>query len=215
MTTPAELRPLLLSPEEAAELDAPGTKDAAVLVPLYLHHRYAVEGAASALGGQNYIYALRGDGRNPVSWTPAAAQKAALDALLVTIKPSELALSRAVLSKLPPRPPGYGRTRELFPRYTGGAFDPLTPAMVASDLTIGFMLTNDRAARMVDQWEREISSPLMNGPLNIAQITLACGLGTEARNADFRWRDGHPKLTAWFERMAARPSFAATAAPKG
>ena len=36
MTTAAELRPLLLSPEDAAELDAPGTKDAAVLVPLYL-----------------------------------------------------------------------------------------------------------------------------------------------------------------------------------
>jgi 8-oxo-dGTP pyrophosphatase MutT (NUDIX family) len=36
VTTPAELRPLLLSPEDAAALDAPGTKDAAVLVPLYL-----------------------------------------------------------------------------------------------------------------------------------------------------------------------------------
>ena len=36
VTTAADLRPLLLSPEEAAALDAPGTKDAAVLVPLYL-----------------------------------------------------------------------------------------------------------------------------------------------------------------------------------
>jgi 8-oxo-dGTP pyrophosphatase MutT (NUDIX family) len=32
---PAQLRPLLLSPEEAAEMDAPGSTDAAVLVPLY------------------------------------------------------------------------------------------------------------------------------------------------------------------------------------
>jgi len=31
----AELRDLLLTPEQAAEMDAPGTKDAAVLVPLY------------------------------------------------------------------------------------------------------------------------------------------------------------------------------------
>jgi 8-oxo-dGTP pyrophosphatase MutT (NUDIX family) len=30
-----ELRELLLTPEQAAEMDAPGTKDAAVLVPLY------------------------------------------------------------------------------------------------------------------------------------------------------------------------------------
>jgi len=122
-----------------------------VLVPLYLHHRYAVEGAASALGGQNYIYSLRGDGRLPVEWVPAATQKAALDALLVTIKPSELALSNAVLSKIPPRPAGYPRSRELFPRNTGGAFDPIMPATVAADLTIGFVLSNDRAARMVAQ----------------------------------------------------------------
>jgi 8-oxo-dGTP pyrophosphatase MutT (NUDIX family) len=36
VASPAELRALLLTPEEAAELDAPGTTDAAVLVPLYL-----------------------------------------------------------------------------------------------------------------------------------------------------------------------------------
>ncbi len=35
MTEPADLRPLLLSPEEAAALDAPGSNEAAVLVPLY------------------------------------------------------------------------------------------------------------------------------------------------------------------------------------
>src|SRR3954471_13700899 len=32
----AELRDLLLTPEEAAQLDAPGSTDAAVLIPLYL-----------------------------------------------------------------------------------------------------------------------------------------------------------------------------------
>ena len=35
MATAAQLRKRLLSPEEAAELDAPGKTDAAVLVPLY------------------------------------------------------------------------------------------------------------------------------------------------------------------------------------
>jgi 8-oxo-dGTP pyrophosphatase MutT (NUDIX family) len=35
MAAPEQLRELLLSPKEAAELDAPGTKDAAVLIPLY------------------------------------------------------------------------------------------------------------------------------------------------------------------------------------
>ena len=70
-----------------------------------------------------------------------------------------------------------------------------------------------RAARMVDLWEREIAAPAMNGPLNMAQLMLACGLGMEARNADFRWRAGHPRLAAWFDRIAARPSFRATTPP--
>ncbi len=36
MPSPAELRELLLSPEKAAEMDAPGKTDAAVLIPLFL-----------------------------------------------------------------------------------------------------------------------------------------------------------------------------------
>jgi glutathione S-transferase len=70
----------------------------------------------------------------------------------------------------------------------------------------------DRARRMVDVWEREIDQPLMRGPLNMIHITLACALGLEARNPGFRWRAGHPKLCQWFDAIAARPSFTATAA---
>ena len=70
-----------------------------------------------------------------------------------------------------------------------------------------------RSARMADLWETEIGHPLMSGEFNTAQITLACALGLEVRNPDFRWRTGHPKLCAWFDRVAARPSIAATAPP--
>ncbi len=70
-----------------------------------------------------------------------------------------------------------------------------------------------RSARMADLWETEIDHPLMHGALNLAQITLACALGLEARIPDFHWRPGHPKLCDWFGRIAARPSFAATAPP--
>ena len=71
----------------------------------------------------------------------------------------------------------------------------------------------DRAQRMADAWERETGHPLMRGALNMIQITLACALGLEARNPGFRWRPGHPKLSAWFDRIAARPSFSATVPP--
>jgi glutathione S-transferase len=70
-----------------------------------------------------------------------------------------------------------------------------------------------RAARMADFWEQTIDHPLMNGPLNLAQITLGCALGFDPRIPDLHWRRGHPKLDAWFEPLAARPSFAATAPP--
>ena len=70
-----------------------------------------------------------------------------------------------------------------------------------------------RCARMADLWEAGIAHPWMLAPLNMAQITLGCALGMEARNSDLQWRPGHPKLCDWFERMAMRPSFVATAAP--
>ena len=38
------------------------------LVPIYMYHRYAVEGAASMIGGQDFVYAMRGDGRTPMKW---------------------------------------------------------------------------------------------------------------------------------------------------
>ena len=71
----------------------------------------------------------------------------------------------------------------------------------------------DRAHRMANLWEAKIDRPTMRGPLNMVQITLACALGLEVRNPDFRWRPGHPKLCEWFDRIAARPSVAATAPP--
>jgi glutathione S-transferase len=70
-----------------------------------------------------------------------------------------------------------------------------------------------RAGRLADFWETEIDHPLMRGALNLGQITFACALGLEARNPDLLWRPGHPKLCAWFDRFAARPSFAATRPP--
>jgi hypothetical protein len=121
------------------------------LVPIFMYHRYAVEAAASMVAGQDYIYGMRGDGRAPVKWESAANQRKALDALAGTLKPSELTVPKQVLEAIPPRPPGFGRHRELFPRTTGDGFDPLSPATVAADVTIGFTLQLDRAARMVAQ----------------------------------------------------------------
>ena len=70
-----------------------------------------------------------------------------------------------------------------------------------------------RAERIVDLWEREIGHAHMRGALNMAQITLACALALDARIPDFRWRPGHPRLSGWYDFIAARSSFVATAPP--
>ena len=121
------------------------------LVPIFMYHRYTVESAASMIAGLDYIYAMRGDGRTAVKWETAAHQRQALEALAATLQPAELTVPKQILDAIPPRPPGFGRHRELFPRTTGDGFDPLSPATVASDVTIGFVLQLDRAARMVAQ----------------------------------------------------------------
>ena len=121
------------------------------LVPLYMHHRYQVDAAASMLGGLEYIYAVRGDGRTPMRRVSGDAQRAALAALAATLRSAELAIPAGVLDLLPPRPPGFGRSRETFPRYTGPAFDAVTPAVVAADHTVSQVLEPARAARLVQQ----------------------------------------------------------------
>ena len=129
------------------------------LVPLYLHHRYQVDAAASALGGIHYIYSLRGDGREPVNPVPADEQWAAFEALMATLAPAELAIPDDLLAILPPRPSGFGRDREMFPRYTGSMFDAITPAAVAAGHTVSNILVPDRAARMVEQNAIDSSLP--------------------------------------------------------
>jgi hypothetical protein len=165
--------------EQAIKLDEPMATIEEVLVPLYLHHRYQVEAAASTVGGIYFVYALRGDGRDPVRFAPAPEQRAALDAVLATLKPSELALPRDLLKKIPPRPAGYGGTRELFPRYTGQMFDAITPAVVASDLTVGFLLNEARAARLVEQHALD---PTLPGLELVIDQLIAATSGDQAAN---------------------------------
>ncbi|MEO8682923.1 MAG: zinc-dependent metalloprotease, partial [Vicinamibacterales bacterium] len=130
------------------------------LVPIYMYHRYAVEGAASMLGGQDFQYAMRDDQHGtPMEWASGESQRKAIDALAATLKPSELTIPKRILDLIPPRPPGYGMHRELFPRTTGEAFDPVNPASIAAEVTIGFVLQPDRAARMVAQYAVDQSLP--------------------------------------------------------
>lgn len=71
----------------------------------------------------------------------------------------------------------------------------------------------DRATRMAELWEREILHPWMQGGINLAQMTLASALAIEARCPQFKWREQHPNLVAWYARIAARPCMRSTEPP--
>jgi hypothetical protein len=145
--------------EHSIRAGAPMATVEEALVPIFMYHRYSVESTASMVAGLDYIYAMRGDDRKPVAWETAANQRKALESLAATLKPSELTVPKQVLDAIPPRPPGFGRHRELFARTTGDGFDPLSPAAIAADVTIGFTLQLDRSARMVAQHALDPSLP--------------------------------------------------------
>ena len=152
--------------ENAIRRNVPMAQIEDVLVPLYLHHRYSMEATATALGGMYYTYAMRGDGLEPVRPVPANEQSAALRALMAALAPSALALPEPLLRKIPPRPPGYGGSRELFPRYTGSMFDAITPAVVTADIVVSSLLTPARAARMVEQKMLDATQPGLDGVID-------------------------------------------------
>lgn len=165
--------------EAAIRKGAPMATLEETLVPLYLHHRYQVEAAASVLGGQHFTYAMRGDGKTPTRPATAAEQKRAFDALLLTLKPSELKIPESVLKLIPPRPSGYGPHRELFPRYTGITFDAISPAVVAADLTVSYLLESQRAARLVEQKALDASLPGFDDVVNdLVRATFSAQTGS-------------------------------------
>jgi len=130
-----------------------------VLVPIYMYHRYQVEAAAKVIGGQDYTFSLKGKGdRNPQIVAPEE-QRRALVAVLETIKPEALILPESLLKLIPPRPVGYGRTREDFRIRTQPSFDALAPAEALADHVSNFLLNSERAARLVQFHARDTRNP--------------------------------------------------------
>jgi glutathione S-transferase len=70
----------------------------------------------------------------------------------------------------------------------------------------------DKVRRGLDRLEAEADG--LAGRMDIGTIAAACALGyLDFRFADLRWRDGRPKLAAWFEPFAARDSMLRTLPP--
>ncbi|CAN5728164.1 zinc-dependent metalloprotease [soil metagenome] len=140
-----------------------------VLVPLYLLHRYQTEAVVQTIGGQDYRYALRGDGQMVTKAIPGDEQRAALTAVLKTLDARTLTLPDSLLEKFPPRPPNMPRTQESFMGYAGVVFDPMAPVLAAADTTLDALLDPARATRLVEFHARDAAAPSLS---DVLQATL-------------------------------------------
>jgi hypothetical protein len=157
-----------------------------VLVPLYMYHRYQVEAAAKLVGGQDYTFSLRGKGDKDPQIISPEEQRRALTAVLGTLKPEALALPESVLRLIPPRPPGYPRTREDFRIRTFPNFDALAPAEAVADHVCDFLLNQERAARLIQFHARDARYPGFDEVLDrILEATWKAPIGT-GYNAEIR-----------------------------
>ncbi|GHE70274.1 zinc-dependent metalloprotease [Roseivirga thermotolerans] len=122
-----------------------------VLVPMYMLHRYQLEGAVKVLGGTYYNYKLRGDSQPLPSTVSKEEQEAALNALLRVVSPTQLAFPEHILKIIPPRPPGFGRSRETFNGRTGIDFDPVAPGETVAGAVMSYIFNAQRATRLAQQ----------------------------------------------------------------
>ncbi len=151
-----------------------------VLVPLYLSHRYQVEGVSKIIGGVNYAYSVKGLGDPDVSPVDGALQMQAIDALLQTLSTSFLSLPASITDLIPPKPMGYATTREHFGSRSGAVFDPLAIAETSADNTLDFLLNPQRLSRLVLQHSQVNNIPSVAELLDkVDQFT-----STELKNAE-------------------------------
>lgn len=125
------------------------------LVPIYLYHRYQIDGTVKLIGGLGYSYNLRGDNQPGPEPVADSEQRAALDAMLETLRPEVLEMPDKIVELIPPRPIGYYDSRELFNSHTDPAFDPLGAAETAAAMSAELLFNSSRAARLVDAEARD------------------------------------------------------------
>jgi hypothetical protein len=115
---------------------------------VYLHHRYALEGAIKYVGGMDFTYALRGDGQTPARILPANEQRAALRQVLAHLTPAELRIPERVSNLIPPSPPGTDGSEVWMPSQAGTAFDAIAAAGGLATEIVENLLHRDRLARV-------------------------------------------------------------------
>jgi hypothetical protein len=150
-------------------------------VPIWLLHRYQVEAAAKVLGGVDFVYGVKGDGREDMRPVPAAAQRKALDALLATLTPAALTVPAPLVPRLSAGwsgNPDRQQQIEALQNAGGPVFDPLTATEVGAMVTLTDLLAPNRLNRLEIQNQADPASPGAAEAIDrlIAQVTGFGGL---------------------------------------
>ena len=154
--------------------DRPTSDLNAVIVPIYLYHRYQVAAAAKFIGGLDFVYSVNGKDPVPAAPVSRADQQRAVDALLATLDPAQLDLPDTVLNLLTPGDVGFaggGQAIEVFPSRTGPVFDLPSAATIAADLSLGALLAPARLERLAAFEQRDETA--LTVPELLTQIETA------------------------------------------
>ena len=159
----------------------PTSRLRAVIVPIYLYHRYQVNAAAKMIGGYEFHYAETGEADVAGAPVPASQQRAALDALVATLDPAVLDLPDVTLDLL--TPPlvsfrGAGAGAEYFPGETGAMFDLLTAADTSASQTLSALFHPQRVARLIETQRRDAEALGYGEVLAKVEATLFVGAET-------------------------------------
>ena len=159
----------------------PTSRLRAVIVPIYLYHRYQVNAAAKMIGGYEFHYAETGEADAAGAPVPASQQRAALDALVATLDPSVLDLPNDTLDLL--TPPlvsfrGAGAGAEYFPGETGAMFDLLTAVDTSASQTLSALFHPQRVARLIETQRRDAEALGYGEVLAKVEATLFVGAET-------------------------------------
>ncbi|MEL7482286.1 MAG: zinc-dependent metalloprotease [Pseudomonadota bacterium] len=155
----------------------------AVIVPIYLYHRYQVAAAAKYIGGLDFSYGVNGQAAEAATPVAPEEQRRALRALLATLDPAILDLPDRVLNLLTLGDVGFaggGQSAETFPSRTGPVFDLASAARISADLSLGALLAPARLERLAAYDQR------FDDALTVAELLDAIDERVFTRTSDQR-----------------------------
>jgi hypothetical protein len=120
-------------------------------VPIYLLHRYEVSAAAKSIGGVDFAYSVKDDGREVSHVVGPDRQRAAVTAILATMAPDQLRVPAGLVPLLSSARNGSDNRQfdiELFATAGGPVFDPLAAADVGAEVALSALLAPSRLERL-------------------------------------------------------------------